>query len=58
MNVQPARCATFTLLCLPALLRHNTRLSFMHTDLMLEAVPAGLSMDMVAWRAISSRRSL
>lgn len=54
-NVLLGRCATLTLLCSPALLRRDTRLSFMHTNHMLEAVPAALSMDMVASRAISSR---
>ena len=54
-NVLAGRCATFTLLYVHALLRRDTRLGFMHTNHMLEAVPAALSMDVAVSGAISSR---
>jgi hypothetical protein len=47
-NIHYGRSTAFSLFYSPALLRHGSRVRFMHTLHLLGAVPATLSVGMVA----------
>jgi hypothetical protein len=47
-NIHHGRCTTFSLFYSPVLLRHSSRVRFMHTLHLLGAVPATLLVGMVA----------
>jgi hypothetical protein len=47
-NIHHGRCTTFSLFYSPALLRHSSHVRFMHTLHVLGAVPATLSVGIVA----------